>query len=28
VRVIDAAQPQAAVDADVRAIVEEFLRGA
>jgi dTMP kinase len=28
VRVIDAAQPQAAVDADVQAIVEEFLRGA
>jgi thymidylate kinase len=28
VRVIDAAQPQAAVDADVRALVEEFLRGA
>src|SRR5262245_62775580 len=28
VRLIDAAQPQPKVDADVRAIVEEFLRGA
>ena len=28
VRLIDAAQPQPRVDADVRTIVEEFLRGA